>query len=239
LSNKDLAILYLLMPEILLLHGALGSSAQLKPLSSALESRFSVYTYDLAGHGGTLMPDKFSIPDFSEEIISFLDQNKIEKISIFGYSMGGYIAAYIARHFPERVYKIATLATKYEWNPEIAQKEIRMLDVKKISEKVPAFAEQLRSRHQPNDWKTVVEKTSLLLTGLGNNEGLRDEDFSQISTAALLIAGDRDTMVTAEETISVYRKLPNAAFAVMPSCAHPIEQVNVELLAKLISDFIN
>ena len=45
------------------------------------------------------------------------------------------------------IQKVFTLATKFEWTPDIAQKEIKMLDAAKIAEKIPAFAQLLEKRH--------------------------------------------------------------------------------------------
>ena len=49
--------------------------------------------------------------------------------------------------------------------------------------------------------------------------------------------GDRDKMITLEETLQVYHHLPNAQFSVLPATPHPIEKANVQLLAYLIRNF--
>ena len=47
---------------LILLHGALGSSDQLKNLSEALENEgFSVFTFNFSGHGGAGFNDDFGI----------------------------------------------------------------------------------------------------------------------------------------------------------------------------------
>ncbi len=142
--------------HLLLLHGAIGAKNQLIPLSEKLSDNFIVHTINFAGHGGEPMPEYFSIEGFAKDVLNYLNKNNINRVTIFGYSMGGYIALYVAKHHPEKVNKIFTFATKFLWTPEIAQKEAKMLDPIKIEDKIPSFAQILAQRHSPNDWKVVV-----------------------------------------------------------------------------------
>lgn len=81
--------------NLLLLHGAIGSSEQLLPLRDALGSQHTIYTPDFSGHGSEpIKGSAFSIELFAQDTLAFLDQNNIEKTDIFGYSMGGYVALY-------------------------------------------------------------------------------------------------------------------------------------------------
>ena len=156
---------------------------------------------------------------------------------LVGYSMGGYVALYLAKHHPEKINKVFTLATKFLWTPEIAEKEIKMLDAEKIQEKIPAFAQTLANRHAPNDWKVILKKTSDMMIALGNKNSLTLSDYETIKQPVLIGIGDKDTMVTSEETIDIYRKLKNANFIVFPDMQHPIEKVDVERLSKEINLF--
>lgn len=131
---------------------------------------------------------------------------------------------------------IITLGTKFEWSPEISQKEIKMLDSKTILEKEPNFAEALKARHG-NDWELLLQKTSEMMLSLGNENTLSLEDFTPIENEVLIGLADKDNMVTLQETTSVYKQLPNGAMYMLSNTKHPIETVNVSLLAKIISEF--
>ncbi len=124
-----------------------------------------------------------------------------------------------------------TLATKFAWNEAIATKEIQMLDPAKIEQKIPAFAEALRERHLPNDWKEVLQKTADMMIVMGNENPLMPEDYAAIGIPSLLLLGDRDKMVSIEETMAVYKALPAARMGILPGTPHPIEQVNMRTLA--------
>jgi pimeloyl-ACP methyl ester carboxylesterase len=227
------------MQQLILLHCALGSKDLFQPLIRVLEKEYQVHTFNFSGHGGRPFPDTaFSIPLFAEEIAQYMAETRIAQADIFGYSMGGYAAMFLAKHHPEKVNKLITLATKFHWDEKTAEKELKMLDGKTIQEKVPALATLLQQRHAPNDWLVLLDKTRQLLTDLGKQNTLQLEDYATINTPCMVLLGDRDKMVTLEETIAVYKQLPNAHWGIMPGTPHALEQVKMELLAELIRHFL-
>jgi pimeloyl-ACP methyl ester carboxylesterase len=226
------------MKQILLLHGAIGSKDQLIPLIEKLKGNAEIHTLNFSGHGGANLHDSFSIETFAKDVLIYLEENKIGKINIFGYSMGGYVALYLAKYHPDKIDSVFTLATKFNWTPEIAAKETKLLDAAKISEKIPAFAKTLEERHAPNDWKDVLKRTSEMMIRMGNNNPLSLEDLETIEKKALIGVGDKDTMVTLGETIEVYRRLKNGGLIVFPNTQHPIEKMDMEKLKNEIIDFL-
>lgn len=223
--------IWIMSNPIFFLHGAIGASDQLKSLAEKFQNAF---LFDFPGHGGKAFPDEaFSIHLFAESLLQEMENKKIERADFFGYSMGGYVALYLARHYPGRVGKIMTLGTKFAWDEMSSAKEVKMLDPGKIAEKVPKFAAALEKRHAPLDWKEVLSRTAGMMLALGKNPELSKEDFAQIKTPVLLSVGDSDTMVSLEETIGVYRQIEGAQLAVHASTVHPIEQVDEGRLVEL------
>ena len=226
------------MQHLLLLHGAIGAKDQLQPLAAALKDSFIIHTLNFSGHGGHPFPAKaFSIPLFAKEVQEYMEINNIPQAYVFGYSMGGYAAMYLAKHHPGKITKLSTLATKYHWDEATAAKEVRMLDGATIRQKVPAFAAQLQQRHAPNDWNELLEKTQEMLLGLGKQNELQLSDYAAVTTPVLVLLGDRDKMVTMEETIATYKQLPSGKLGILPGTTHPLEQVDISLLKHLLIDF--
>jgi len=226
------------MQQLLLLHGAIGSSTQLDDLKHALKEKYHVHVFDFPGHGGKDVPSEFSIALFADAVVEHLNNNNLLKVCIFGYSMGGYVALYLAKHHPSLIDKVVTLATKFEWSETIVEKELKMLQADVIEVKLPSFAATLKERHAPQDWKTIMQKTAAMLTELGKDNTLKLVDYTTINTPSLIMIGDRDKMVSLEETVAVYKQLPNAALAVLPNIPHPIEQADIVLLAMHIDRFL-
>ena len=218
------------MKHLLLLHGAIGSKQQLDPLKEALLDNFAVYSINFSGHGGDAGDKVFSIQLFAEEVLNWMKARAIDKISIFGYSMGGYVGLYLARYHPEAIDSVITFGTKLHWNKAIAAKETAMLNPATIEQKVPGFAEQLAERHHPSDWKEVLHKTAIMLQQMGESPPLKPEDYELIHTRVLLMLGDRDKMVSLDETVYAYHRLREAQLAVLPNTPHSIENAGISLL---------
>lgn len=186
------------------------------------------------------MPDDaFSIELFARDVIHFLNSNEIREIAIFGFSMGGFVALYLASHYPERVTKVFTLGTKFNWNKETVRQQIRLLDPETIQQKLPDYAEELKELHKPNDWIKVIEKTAEMLTELGKKNALSDDDLTNLEIPVLIGMGDRDNLVIIEESIFSFRLLKKGQFMILPNTPHPIHNVNVEALSREIVRFMS
>ncbi len=225
------------MKNIILLHGAIGAADQLEPLTALLKTTCHVFTFSFSGHGKTPFHTNFGIEQFASELKKFIEDNELIQPSVFGYSMGGYVALYLEHIHPGLMKHIITLGSKFEWSPEIAQKEVKMLDAKTIAEKVPKFADELRTRHG-GDWEGLLQKTAGMMLSLGTQPLLNDEALNAIHTKVLIGLADHDTMVTLHETVAVFKKLNNAGMYMLPASKHPIGTVNTPLLANIIEDFI-
>ena len=226
------------MSHLVLLHGALGGGEQLAPLESFLSEHYTIHRPNFPGHGGSAMPERFSIEDFTAFISDYCAEREISSCSIFGYSMGGYVALYLAHKNPGLVNKIITLGTKLNWDAATAAKETRMLQPDVMEEKIPSLVQELSERHAPNSWKEVVHKTAHLLTSLGKENLLSEEVYKTIHTPVMLMLGDRDKMVSIEETVNVYRQLTDARFSVLPGTPHAIEAVDWSLVVPILLRFL-
>jgi len=167
-----------------------------------------------------------------------LDEKNIESIDVFGYSMGGYVALYLAKNYSNRIGKIITFGTKFNWSPEIALIETKMLNADKIADKIPAFADVLLKRHNPIDWRLVLSKTSQMMLEMGDNNPLKLKDYQNIKHQVKIGLAIDDEMVSKEETMDVYNALPHSTFYSLPNSKHPIEKVEIKTLTEEIVSFL-
>ncbi len=218
---------------IILLHGALGSAHQFAGLSSALH-RVPHQILEFPGHGQT---DDIAAP-WTIELFSQWLQTRLQEfespVTVFGYSMGGYVAMDCALRNPQLCRRIVTLGTKLRWSVEGANHETKMLDPDRILEKVPRFAEDLQRRHGADRWRTVLEKTASLMHTLGAAPVLTTERMLQCTTPIRFGLGDRDEMVSLDETREFFAATPGAEFFVLPATKHPIEKVRQDYLVPMI-----
>lgn len=163
-----------------------------------------------------------------------MDEKNIESIDVFGYSMGGYVALYLAKNYSNRIGKIITFGTKFNWSPEIALIETKMLN----ADKIPAFADVLLKRHNPIDWRLVLSKTSQMMLEMGDNNPLKLKDYQNIKHQVKIGLAIDDEMVSKEETMDVYNALPHSTFYSLPNSKHPIEKVEIKTLTEEIVSFL-
>lgn len=222
------------MKPILLLHGALGSEKQFDDLKLKLEHSRTVLTLNFEGHGGKPFNGDYSIQQFTENVIDFLTKHNYDKMDVFGYSMGGYVAIKCAIHYPQYIGNIITLGTKFDWNPEVAALEVKRLNPEIIEAKVPRFAQKLNEVHYPTDWKAVVEQTAKMMVNLGNGDRIASSDLEKIEQKVLVLRGTEDEMVSREESAEAVEHFHNAVYKEIEGCPHPLEKVDMDTLTQII-----
>lgn len=227
------------MKHVILLHGALGARTQLEALKQSMASTDRVvHSLDFSGHHGKPYSEKgFGIDPFASDVVSWMDENDILIADVFGYSMGGYVALWLAHLHPRRVRNVITLGTKFDWSIPSAEKEVRKLDPEKILAKVPAFARILESRHHPIDWKELIEKTAGMMTALGRSPLLTEEIIANIESRVLVCLGDRDDMADLNYSKRVAQLLRHGKFVLFENTPHPIEVLNVGTLVEVWTEF--
>jgi pimeloyl-ACP methyl ester carboxylesterase len=227
------------MEPVILIHGALGSGSQVAPLHALLSGNRDAHVLELEGHGDTPShSSRYSIDGFAQNVKEFMAARDIARAVLFGYSMGGYLALYVAAVLPELVASVVTLGTKFAWTPDIAARETSRLDPATIRAKVPKFAEQLERRHAgAGGWEVVLAKTATLMRELGARPTVDSALLARIQQPVRLIVGDRDSVVTIDETLAAVRGMACAEFGVLPNTPHPLEQVRLPFLASILKDF--
>lgn len=226
------------MTDLVLLHGALGDAGQLAPLATRLGDGRRVVVIELEGHGATPLRDRpLRIESFADDVIAQLDRQGIGRADIFGYSMGGYVALYLAATSSARIARVATLATKLAWTPDVAARESAMLDPVAIRAKVPRFAAALEARHTGAGWEALLAHTAELLHELGARPRVSEALLASATQPVRISVGDRDATVTIEECAAAVRQLASGELEVHPRTPHAFEKVSLDRLARSLEEF--
>lgn len=231
----------LLMPQpLLLLHGANGTAATMQPLVDPLRARVTapVLALDLLGHGGRPVPEHFSVEDFAADVIATMDRDGIAQAVLLGYSFGGYIALYLARHHPRRVAGVCTLATKLRFDANTVQHFVHLADPARLSRPGNPRAAQLAQDHHPQDWRRISENNRALFTALGAIPSLTDDDLRAITAPALVISGELDQLVTPQETLEIAGLIPRSEVATFRGFGHPLAAVPLDRVAWLVGEWL-
>ncbi|MFC5652832.1 alpha/beta fold hydrolase [Paenibacillus solisilvae] len=111
-------------PAAVFLHGFCGSSAYWEQLLPIVESRARILIPDLRGHGSSSAPadDVYEMDAFAEDLFLLLDALHIEKISLFGHSLGGYVSLAFAERHSDRLKSLSLIHSTAKPDSEEAKK---------------------------------------------------------------------------------------------------------------------
>jgi 3-oxoadipate enol-lactonase len=98
---------------VLMMGASLGTTGEVwAPQVPALTARYRVVRYDHRGHGGSpAPPGPYTLEDLGGDVLSLLETLRIDRVRLAGMSLGGMLAAWVAARAPERVDRLALLAT--------------------------------------------------------------------------------------------------------------------------------
>jgi pimeloyl-ACP methyl ester carboxylesterase len=223
---------------VLILHGANGSRETMRPLVNPLRTYARIETPNLIGHGGRPVPPQFSVRECADDIVAYLDERNIARTFVCGYSFGGYIALYLARHFRERVRAVCTLATKYVFDEPTVRRFTYLANPERLNQPGNPVPAQQTAMHYPESWVAVMTQNARLFADLGTNPAITDEDMRAVSVPVLLVSSDQDQLVPAAETVALSRLLPDSRVVMFHGKAHPLEVVPCEAIARVIGDWM-
>lgn len=92
-----------------------------------LAEHFRVVIFDNRGIGNSDKPDiPYSLEMMADDTLGLLDALGIEQTHVFGHSMGGGIALFMARKQPQRLKSMILASTLY-WGPKVAMPSERAM----------------------------------------------------------------------------------------------------------------
>ena len=170
---------------LILLHGNGENCEYFKGQIDVFAERYHVYALDSRGHGKTPRGDKpFTIRQFAEDLLGFMDDHRIQKAHLLGFSDGGNIAMIFAMKYPDRVDRL--ILNGANLNPcgvkrstqfpiEIGYRIAKKFSVKSDSARLNA------------------EMLGLMV----NDPNVKPEELGSIHAKTLVIAGTNDIILEA------------------------------------------
>lgn len=91
-------------PPLLLLHSLGVSSESWSKVIEPLARNYSVYAWDMMGHGDSDKPPRdFLIEDYARNVLHLSDRLGLDRLILCGNSVGALIALEVAAAYPEKV----------------------------------------------------------------------------------------------------------------------------------------
>ena len=167
-----------------------------------------------------------------------MGERSIARAFVFGYSFGGYVALYLARHFPQRLCGICSLAVKYVFDARTVQHWTYLADPDRLRRPGSQRPAELAKTHYPQDWAAITTLNRNLFTDLGANPALTEEDLRAITLPTLIISSDQDQIVPLPETLALGKLINNSRLAIFPGQAHPLIVCPLEDIAKTMGEWL-
>ena len=223
---------------IVLLHGANGTGPIMSPLADQLQPHVEVFAPSLLGHGGRPVPPRITIEELARDILAYLDENKIARTFLFGYSSGGCLALYLARHFPERFMGVCTLAAKYIFDGRTVAHWMHLTDPARLGRPGNERAQELTEAHHPQKWVDVTNNNRRMFEEFGRNPPLSEDDLRAITIPALLFASDHDQLVPLAENIALSKLIPDSRPVIFSGKCHPFHIVPMAAMATAMRNWM-
>lgn len=209
---------------LILLHGNGEDGSYFEKQMLPFSQHFRVIAIDTRGHGQTARGDApFTIRQFADDLLAFMDEHGIAKANILGFSDGGNIAMIFALKHPERVEKLILNGANLDTSGVKSSVQIPI----EIGYRIASFFSKFSLKAKRN-----AEMLGLMV----NDPNVKPEELSQMQCPTLVIAGNND-MIKDEHTRLIARSIPNAELAIIPG-NHFIANSNPDTFNETVLRFL-
>ena len=201
-------------PPVILLHGGLANSDYWGLQVRALSPQYRVIVMDSRGHGRSsrnATPIGYDL--MASDVIALMNQLRIDKAAIVGWSDGAIIGLDLAIHHPERLTRVFAFAANS--NPS---------GVKDV-DKSPVFTEFIaRAGKQyaqlsptPNQYREFVADIEHMWA---SQPDFTDAQLKGISVPVWIVDGDHDEAIKRENTDLMASMIPGSGELILPQVSH-------------------
>jgi pimeloyl-ACP methyl ester carboxylesterase len=183
-------------PNLILLHGNSQNKSIFKKYQLHYFKNFHTYAIDSRGHGQCVSnDDKFSIKQYSEDILNFCKETGINKTYVIGFSDGGNICLFLAQKNPELFEKIIALSPNYLVNGNTAN-TLRFLNT---MYKIILFMSKIH---------LLPKKTMMVWELMLKDIGITDEELKKINANIMILYAEKD-MIREEHILKLSQLIKN------------------------------
>ena len=215
---------------IVLIHGVGLNHTIWEPQIDAFDN--SVLAYDILGHGKTpLNNDNISFDNFSNQLINLIDELKMKKIHLIGFSIGSLIARNFASKFNDRLESLTLLCSIFnrtEKQQQIVKDRFELVKKSKTLskqalnrwftddylEKHPNSYEKISSILEENNMQNFLNIYQLFVNHKDN------EQFEKIKTKTLITTGEGDIGSTPKMSENLSKVINNSKVKIISKGKH-------------------
>ncbi len=227
-----------LAPPLILLHGSSMNSAMWFGDVENFVKDYHVFALDMPGEPGksSEIQYPFDTSDYSDWLLEVINSLNLDKISLIGLSLGGWLATKFSICNLERVSKLVILCPAGIGSQNHEFKEIAL-------SLLPKGKEGLEELFLKINGSTVIPDIVLnfqkLIAAFFNTRKeeiplFTDEQLASLNMPVLLFVGGKDILLRSDETAErISRLVKNAEIVVFPEKGHSLVGLSLEILAFL------
>jgi len=226
-------------PPLLMIMGLGGQASSWgEPLLEGLQRHFTTIRFSNRGTGATDKPaDGYTIRQMADDAAGLLDAIAIEKAHVFGISMGGMIAQEVVLNHPQKVQGLVLGCTNCGPAHSVAVSaqtlarfgHIMQLPVEERIQRyweITVTPEFMQSR--ADFLARIIElgmTTPTPMETFGRQFGAAQafdthDRLSQIKSPTLILHGDRDILVPAENAEILHEQIPGSRVRIVQGTGH-------------------
>ena len=182
---------------LVLLHGNGEDCGYFQGQIDEFSKLYHVYAIDTRGHGKTPRGDRpFTIRQFAEDLLCFMDEHHIERSHLLGFSDGGNIAMIFAIKHPNRVNRLILNGANLKPEGVRRSTQIPIEIGYRIARMFAGKSDSARLN---------AEMLGLMV----NDPYVEPEELAGIKAKTLVIAGTKD-MIKKDHTIQISSGIPGS-----------------------------
>ena len=199
-----------------------------------------VIAFDNRGVGASSGTTPTTIEEMAADAVAFIRALGLDRVDLFGFSMGGMIAQVIAQQQPQLVRKMIIAGTGPAGGEGIDKvTRISLLDTARglLTRQDPKqflfftrtpngrragkeFLARLEERTDERDKAISVRSFRAQLKAIHRWGLQQPADLSSIHQPVLVMNGEADKMVPTKNTVDLDRRLPNSELVIYPDAGH-------------------
>lgn len=211
-------------PPLLLLHGNGEDGGYFVHQTEYFSRHYTVYALDTQGHGQSPRgAGPFTMARFAQDLLDFMDEQKLERAHLLGFSDGGNIALTFALAHQERIRRLVLNGANLSPAGVKAHVQIPIVLGWRIA--------SLFARRNPQ-----ARQNAEILGLMVKEPHINPAALSALRVPTLVIVGTRD-MIRDRHTQSIAASLPNARLERIPG-DHFIAAKNPEAFNRAVEAFL-
>jgi 3-oxoadipate enol-lactonase len=242
-------------PPVVLLHGYPFNRSMWSEQIAALSAKYRVITPDLRGHGETSVTDEpATMDEMAHDVAALMDKLGIERATVGGLSMGGYVTLAFYRRFPLRVRALILADTRPQADALEARRNREEQAKKILNEGMQSIADdflkkvltpatlsersEITKRVREMILKTEPQGAAAALRGMAVRHD-QTEFLEEIFSPTLILVGSEDQLTPPKDAELMKREIRGSRLEIIKGASHLSNMERPEEFNRALLNFLD